>query len=251
MISFFRKIRQRLITDNRVSKYLFYAIGEIILVVIGILIALQVNEWSDRRKNKEIEYNVLQGLLAEFKNAELELRADDSTRIQIRSAISTSLEIRSNEAPYLLDFDSTSSLLYYMKEYRFYTPSHPQLKDLQSSGKFDMISSKATKENLLKYIEMWDRITILEKNTQNALINNLHPYLSTHCDLSLISAKNPNEEQELINQFQTMIKDRTFGSLMRLRLEEVYTIMYYSETLMKDIKDCQESIAEVLKNLES
>lgn len=50
MIKFFRKIRQRLIKENRVSKYLLYAIGEIALVMIGILLALQVNTWNEGRK---------------------------------------------------------------------------------------------------------------------------------------------------------------------------------------------------------
>ena len=49
MIHFFRKIRQRLLTQNRFTKYLLYAIGEILLVVIGILIALQVNNWNEER----------------------------------------------------------------------------------------------------------------------------------------------------------------------------------------------------------
>ncbi|MCB0770394.1 MAG: hypothetical protein KDC00_08315 [Flavobacteriales bacterium] len=51
MIKFFRSIRQRMIKENRVSKYLLYAIGEIVLVVIGILIALQINNWNENRKN--------------------------------------------------------------------------------------------------------------------------------------------------------------------------------------------------------
>ena len=46
MLKFFRKIRQQLLSENKFSKYLLYAIGEIILVVIGILIALQLNMWS-------------------------------------------------------------------------------------------------------------------------------------------------------------------------------------------------------------
>ncbi|MFC4269693.1 DUF6090 family protein [Polaribacter marinivivus] len=58
MIKFFRKIRQKLLVDNRFNKYLLYAIGEIILVVIGILIALQINNWNTNRieknKNKEL-----------------------------------------------------------------------------------------------------------------------------------------------------------------------------------------------------
>ena len=52
MIKFFRKIRQRLLTENKFSKYLIYAIGEIVLVVIGILIALQINNWNEERVKK-------------------------------------------------------------------------------------------------------------------------------------------------------------------------------------------------------
>ncbi len=53
MIKFFRKIRQGLLTENKFSKYLLYAIGEIILVVIGILIALSINNWNEDRKSKK------------------------------------------------------------------------------------------------------------------------------------------------------------------------------------------------------
>ena len=50
MIKFFRHIRKRLLSENRFNKYLLYAIGEIVLVVIGILIALQINNWNESRK---------------------------------------------------------------------------------------------------------------------------------------------------------------------------------------------------------
>lgn len=53
MIKFFRKIRQRLLIENKFSKYLIYAIGEIVLVVIGILIALQINNRNEEHKQKE------------------------------------------------------------------------------------------------------------------------------------------------------------------------------------------------------
>lgn len=65
MIKFFRKIRQKLLVDNRFNKYLLYAIGEIILVVIGILIALQINNWNEVRKAKQNELVLLQKLQEE------------------------------------------------------------------------------------------------------------------------------------------------------------------------------------------
>lgn len=71
MIQFFRKIRQRMIKDNKASKYLLYAIGEIILVVIGILIALQINDWSGAQKLERT--NVM---LMERMQEELQLNID-------------------------------------------------------------------------------------------------------------------------------------------------------------------------------
>ncbi|MDX1470501.1 MAG: DUF6090 family protein [Flavobacteriaceae bacterium] len=51
MILFFKKIRQKILTENKFSRYFLYATGEIVLVVIGILIALQINNWNEREKN--------------------------------------------------------------------------------------------------------------------------------------------------------------------------------------------------------
>ena len=59
MIKFFRKIRQNIIKENKVSKYMLYAIGEIVLVVIGILIALSINNWNEANKAKQIEQDYL------------------------------------------------------------------------------------------------------------------------------------------------------------------------------------------------
>ena len=55
MIKFFRHIRQSLIMENKTGRYFKYAIGEIVLVVIGILIALQINNWNEDRKNNKLK----------------------------------------------------------------------------------------------------------------------------------------------------------------------------------------------------
>lgn len=62
MIRFFRTLRQRLLSENRVRKYLLYAVGEIVLVVIGILIALQINTWNQERQNRAEEQKYLMRL---------------------------------------------------------------------------------------------------------------------------------------------------------------------------------------------
>ena len=68
MIKFFRHIRQNLIMENKTSKYLKYAIGEIVLVVIGILIALQINNWNELRKERQELLNIYGIVLEDLKN---------------------------------------------------------------------------------------------------------------------------------------------------------------------------------------
>ena len=59
MIPFFRKIRKKMADDNQFFKYSRYAIGEITLVVVGILIALYINNWNEERKERKTEHLVL------------------------------------------------------------------------------------------------------------------------------------------------------------------------------------------------
>ena len=68
MATFLRKIRRRLIAENRIGKYIPYAIGEIILVVIGILIALQINNMNEASKTDKLEYEALQNLKTDFES---------------------------------------------------------------------------------------------------------------------------------------------------------------------------------------
>jgi hypothetical protein len=74
MIKFFRKIRENLVMENKTSKYFKYAIGEIVLVVIGILIALQINNWNENKKNKKTELLFLKEIKASLTSDTLTIR---------------------------------------------------------------------------------------------------------------------------------------------------------------------------------
>ena len=80
MIKFFRKIRQRLLSENKFSKYMIYAIGEIILVVIGILIALQINNWNEQRKDRAKEHILLNQLREDYQANLTQLEEKMATR---------------------------------------------------------------------------------------------------------------------------------------------------------------------------
>ena len=82
MIKFFRKIRQNLLTKNKFSKYLLYAIGEIVLVVIGILIALTINDFNQNRIDKEEEISLIKSIKDDF--IETKKRAQNTIEKQNR-----------------------------------------------------------------------------------------------------------------------------------------------------------------------
>ncbi|MEM9821244.1 MAG: DUF6090 family protein [Bacteroidota bacterium] len=68
MLKFIRSIRLKSIQTKALKKYLLYGIGEIILVVLGILIALKINNWNDANKNHASEQIILKELKAELTN---------------------------------------------------------------------------------------------------------------------------------------------------------------------------------------
>ncbi|NER15486.1 hypothetical protein GWK08_18675 [Leptobacterium flavescens] len=76
MIHFFRKLRGKLLSENKLSQYFIYAIGEIVLVVLGILIALQINNWNEGRKARRAETRLMENILKDLKEDHENLKGD-------------------------------------------------------------------------------------------------------------------------------------------------------------------------------
>ena len=68
MIRLFRKVRHKLLSENNYGIYAFYAIGEIVLVMVGILLALQIDNWNEARKDRSTEKQYLERLLHDLQN---------------------------------------------------------------------------------------------------------------------------------------------------------------------------------------
>jgi len=99
MINFFRKIRKQLADDNKPLKYMRYAIGEIVLVVVGILIALSINNWNDERKGSQAEYAILINLKKDFEvNKETLILQNEDMQGQIEQ-INILLDLTPNTIP--------------------------------------------------------------------------------------------------------------------------------------------------------
>jgi len=123
MIKFFRKIRQKLLTENKFSKYLLYAIGEILLVVIGILIALSINNWNESRKKENLKQrlyvelresimsdtvaynNAIKRYTSAYLNSQLlkeAIATDASYTSDLDSSFAKIQGVQSNEANYII-----------------------------------------------------------------------------------------------------------------------------------------------------
>ncbi|PIB38165.1 DUF6090 family protein [Maribacter sp. 4G9] len=162
MIKFFRKIRQKLLSENKFSKYLIYAIGEIILVVIGILIALQVNNWNENRKNNKVEENYLISLKDEFEFNKQNLTT--TVTLNNRNA-NFGLQILKHTGPFepKINNKTFDSLLVntigYEVEFR---PRNEIINELISSGRIALINNSILRTELSSWAEALQRIRTQE-----------------------------------------------------------------------------------------
>ena len=93
MLKFFRKIRQQLLEAGQTKNYLLYAIGEIFLVVIGILIALQINNWNQDKKDRENEAYVLTEIINNLQEDAAQIKDIIQARQQAEKSINRMLDI--------------------------------------------------------------------------------------------------------------------------------------------------------------
>ena len=91
MINFFKKIRKKLLSKNKFSSYIIYAVGEIILVVVGILIALQINNWNESRKQRLHKIELVKLLITDLEDRKAENIADRNSGLSMVDVFKKSL----------------------------------------------------------------------------------------------------------------------------------------------------------------
>ena len=148
MIKFFRRIRQKLLSENKFSKYLLYAIGEIVLVMIGILLALQVNEWNNEQNRIKEEQVIIEQLIADLSTSQYELEGIEMHNLRRAREYSRVLrmfwksELPENAADSLAGYGSS-----------VYSPVQGTALSLINSGRLDILSSKELKNDIVAYVE--------------------------------------------------------------------------------------------------
>ena len=164
MIKFFRKIRQNLLSEGKTGKYFKYAIGEIVLVVIGILIALQINNWNQNRIDRNEEKDFISKLHNDFKenkilidkfitNHQKEMDANN----ELMTLIGASKEELSKQNLDSLFFSSLSA-----NELAF---ADNTLKNLMQSGRLNILRN----EKITTLLYKWNELSEIRKIRMNKL----------------------------------------------------------------------------------
>ncbi len=174
MIKFFRKIRFDLMERNKTGKYLKYAVGEIVLVVIGILIALGINNWNIKNVQEKEGRTYLTSIKSNLVQDTLALRLTiQGIRRTLITLDSTANLININESILLEGPDITSSML---TTHNFVTEKS-SVDDLTSSGKLNLIENKKiVEEALLYYNNIEDNVGAFSNSTEIYTRNIIAPY---------------------------------------------------------------------------
>ena len=233
MKKFFRTIRQKLMTEGNLRKYLLYAIGEILLVMFGILLALQVNNWNESRKNKIKEKEILEDL---HKNIVLnnELMIYNLSFLDNLDASSDILlKVLENNQPYS---DTLNIHFSNAKKHGFlnFMLSRSGFEVYRNTG-FEIIQNKQLKEEIIDLFEV-----------TYSKLERVHSYLESESKLTRELVYNyyfmVDKGSMYPFNYDRFLKEKKYKSLLiRIRA---------NRGLLKDnIQDCLTESKEVLKHI--
>ena len=207
MIKFFRQIRYKLMSENKSGRYFKYAIGEIVLVVIGILIALQINNWNENRKANAQEQKYYQLLLEEIKQDKeqiVKLKTSNQNRI---NSINEALREIQKVKPRSLAFGQKWLESNQQSNNKF-RPNNAAYTDIKSSGKLNIIKDKTITKALNTYYTNISNYTELMFSNTNLLdihLNRMESWLDTGVYQAYLSNPSRNYifEEDVATQLLT------------------------------------------------
>ena len=193
MIKFFRKIRQKLIDEGNLKRYLIYAIGEILLVMIGILLALQINNWNSNRMNRQLEDKILKQIHTDFQQNKINFEKVTSSRLVNLENCNKIIEMFPID-PEERNLDSLSLYLKYISNRSTFNPSNGAINTLASSSSFDIISNEQLRSLLIQWKDLVADYVEDEAIADYHLVNYWDPFMNKR----LLQRFNHNPKLETI-----------------------------------------------------
>ena len=193
MLRFFHQLRQRLLTDNKFRKYLLYAVGEVFLVMVGILLALQVNNWNEDNKERKLEVKYLKGLRADL---EKDLKSLAFMRTYRQTASVTALKFLNAEKIGASSEAQQEFLEDFIKVHFWYefTPNDNTFKELTSSGNLSILQNESIKLGLLNLESLHDEIKTGRDHMRREYDRYLYDQLVQYEEFALIDFEHLTKE---------------------------------------------------------
>lgn len=235
MIKFFRKIRYKLMSENKTSRYIKYAIGEIILVVIGILIALQVNTYYQTIKDQADELEYLQGIHQDLRTLIVDFEESKRINIGYVTGISEIVEdyIKNDgfiASDALLEKNNTINSVSIPAE------SKTTFLELENAGEIKLIRNKDLRRHIVQFYQDLDKIMFKSRsNISNIYQQHDFPILSDRTLRKLTtnySTVSDNLEELIVKRDYS---DRTKALVFKKIEDENYEIEYLNALNSKAI----------------
>ncbi|MFC4720854.1 DUF6090 family protein [Geojedonia litorea] len=169
-------------SQNKFRKYLLYALGEIILVMIGILLAFQVNSWKEARDNKSLELQMMADLNSEFKNNLTKIRASIKQYQGTEQAIRL-LMSKMKATPQEINLINTDSLIAKAIDVFDYRPTQNTLTEILSSGNLKFITKDSLKYKLLDWSAELNEINEAWLTLDDFIQHMVIPYLTENVSM--------------------------------------------------------------------
>ncbi|MDT0605989.1 DUF6090 family protein [Croceitalea rosinachiae] len=190
MIKFFSKIRKNLLAKKTFREYLLYAFGEIVLVVVGILIALQINNWNEQKKQEEKERAFLKEINLDFKSNKEQLDSIiDFNKINFHagSRLSEILKAFDFENPKRTEtnYKIADSIQYYndlIWRNKSFNPKNGTVEALLNSSSFDLIINDTLRRNLISWKDVLNDYLEEEKLAMNFIFYEYGPWARASFD---------------------------------------------------------------------
>ncbi len=221
MINFFRKIRRQLADENQFIKYTRYAIGEIVLVVIGILIALQINNWNENRKKKNIEYEIIMQLLQDAK-ADFLFFTSRSNHTKIQDTIYNNLiDLSENR-----NVDSISSIKVEHNPFILNMAYQSNLIN-NNPNAYDLLSDSSIKTKLREYYSKYDYVS-----SAIELSNSTYDIYGTPLRIKYFNKLKKIEKDSLLKGYRIIIQDKDVMAYISIFKNENLNATYQIEKFL-------------------
>ena len=222
MLGFLRKFRIVFIESGQVKKYTLYAIGEIALVVIGILIALQINTWNINRIENAREKLLLAEIHKEFLFNKKELETTLPAHMAVRErciALTKLFPIDLDE----LNLDTLANLLYKLDTRGSFDVSQGSINTIINSSLFEIIRDNELRSLLLQWPDLMNDFTQAEERAKDFIHQILRPYMTKTMSINFRKGKwDERDDYSFLGsvEFENMIIQRIEYTNFLVRLAE-------------------------------